>query len=398
MLNIKNHLSLLVMLIGAGVQFLSSLLLYKFMDPVQYGLFGLFVTFLSIAFSFGLFGSEQTFMRLCSIDDKRVVVSRNVAMLIILCLLFGPVVLATMASMTFLKGISVIELYLIALVAVVVMFGYNYQRMLGNFVESQLLNNFWRISILVSLLWGFFFDVSFEVVYFVIALSLVISAVFFLYRAYENSHVNIVINDDGVGYVSKLSLSFLFSMGVLTALSFFDRYLIGAKFSVKEFGEFFFLQNLFAHPFILIANYFGFKGLVEYKNKFDLRKFNKRVILLSISAPIMAAVYIWFIVLMDNFRLVPFGLSDSTSIIIPLALFGCTRLVYSTLSAAMGAKGNSIDVFIVNFISIIFAIGVAWNLIHIDASIEMIAWSMVLLWVLRCALYYFGIRRSVSEI
>ena len=398
MLIIRKNLSLLVMLAGAAAQLVGSLLLYKLMEPDQYGLYALFITFLSVVFSFGLLGAEQTFMRTCSIKDGRVSINKNLVILLFICFLTGPAVLALISSLVFMQEFSSVELYLVAIAAVMVMFGYNYQRISGRFVESQLINNFWRLCILFSLLAGSVFDFDFNAIAVWIVVGLITSSCFFLYRFFQGKNIEIVNNNNDIVFVSKLSFSFLFSMGVLTALNFFDRYLVGAKFDLKMFGDFFFLQNVFVYPFVLIANYVGFKELVEYKKKFDINIFKQRLMLLIVVAPIVSCLYVAVVCFSDHFLSLEFGFLSFIWLIIPLVLFGYTKLLYSYLSAAMGAKGKTSHIFVANVISGVCALVVALILMQFDVAIEMIAWGMLILWLVRCAFYYIGVRRSVNEV
>ncbi|OMH25770.1 hypothetical protein BGP75_24925 [Motiliproteus sp. MSK22-1] len=385
------------MLAGAAAQLAGSLLLYKLMAPAQYGLYALFITFLSVVFSFGLLGAEQTFMRTCSIKDGRITINKNLVILLFICFLMGPAVLVLISSLVFMQAFSFIELYLVAIAAVMVMFGYNYQRISGRFVESQLINNFWRLCILFSLLAGILIGFEFKTVAVWIVVGLIISSSFFLYRFFQEKNIEIVRSGSDAFFIVKLSLSFLFSMGVLTALSFFDRYLIGAKFDIEIFGNFFFLQNVFVHPFVLISNYIGFKGLVEYKKYFNVKEFNKKIIFLLVLMPIVSAAYVAIIFYFDQVINLYFGFYSFFDLIIPLVVFGCIKLVYSYLSAAMGARGHAKNIFISNVVSGIFAFFMGVFLINVNVNIETVAWSMVILWLIRCTAYYIGIRRSVVK-
>ena len=386
------------MLSGAAAQLVGSLLLYKLMDPSQYGLYALFITFLSVVFSFGLLGAEQTFMRACSIREGTVKVNNSLIVLLVSCFFVGPAILVFISSIGFMKGFTTIELYLVAIISVIVMFGYNYQRILGRFVESQLINNFWRLCILFSLITGAYVGFELKVILTWIVIGLLVSAGFFICRFFITKNIEIVFDNNDFLSDSKLSLSFLFSMGVLTVLNFFDRYVIGAKFDLETFGNFFFLQNVFVYPFVLISNYIGFKELVAYKKFFDVKIFKKKLVLLVFVTPVISLIYVALVFFIDDFMSLGFISFDFIWLIIPLVLFGCSKLIYSYLSAAMGAKGKTSNIFLANIISGVFSAIVASVLILIDVNIELIAWGMLFLWLVRCACYYVGVRRSLNEI
>lgn len=393
----KKHLPFVVMVLGAGSQLLTSLLLYKYLDSNSYGLFGLYMTFLSLVFSFGVFGAEQAFMRECHIGNERVSSSKNILLIVFVSFILGPILLSISARFTFLQQGDVLLLLCLAYTGALVMMAYNFLRITQLFVFSQLVNNLWRFFLVFSLISVAVFNSGINFVMSMVLLGLVLSVIFFIFLYLKTSKQKLEISSEGMNFNSsiKMTISFLFSMGVLTATGFFDRYFVGSSMSVDQFGEFFLLQNVFVYPLLLLANYIGFKSLVRYKRELVLRQFNIDSLKLIVFLPCLMAVYGLLVVWVDEFFDLGFSFIDKIYVVIPLLMLGVVRTVYSLLSAALGARGSAKSMYIANFVSMISIIIAGVVLINTDVTMVIIAWCMVAIWLLRSAFYYLGVRAAV---
>jgi O-antigen/teichoic acid export membrane protein len=393
---VKKHFPFVVMVLGAGSQLLTSLLLYKYLDPNSYGLFGLYMTFLSLVFSFGVFGAEQAFMRECQIQNERVSSSKNILLIVLVSFVLGPLLLAVSAYFTFLSQGNVLILLCLAYAGALVMMAYNFLRITQYFVYSQIVQNLWRFFIAFSLISVVIFNAGINFVLNMCLFGLVMAVIIFVFLYFRVSKNKLEISAEGMSFNSsvKLTVSFLFSMGVLTATSFFDRYFVGSSMSVEQFGEFFLLQNVFVYPILLLANYIGFKSLVRYKKELNLKQFNMDFFKLIIILPIIMLLYWYCVLIVDGFFDMGFYFSDKTNVIIPLLIFGIVKTIYSLLSAAVGARGSAKSIYLANFMSLlsVFIVGVV--LINIDVTMEIIVWCMVVIWLLRSGFYYLGVRAS----
>ena len=61
--NTKKHLSLAIIIFGAGCFFLSNILLKEVLNEEAYGQYSITITYFSVIFIFGLLGLEQIFLR-----------------------------------------------------------------------------------------------------------------------------------------------------------------------------------------------------------------------------------------------------------------------------------------------------------------------------------------------
>ena len=68
---LKKHISLLLMIVGAGSVFLVNIVLKATLSDFEYGEYSIFITFLQVCISFGLLGLEQVFLRLSEVSNKQ---------------------------------------------------------------------------------------------------------------------------------------------------------------------------------------------------------------------------------------------------------------------------------------------------------------------------------------
>ena len=59
----EQHLSLLVIMVGAISFFVSNLVMKEILTATQYGHYSIFVTYFSLIYVFGILGTEQVFLR-----------------------------------------------------------------------------------------------------------------------------------------------------------------------------------------------------------------------------------------------------------------------------------------------------------------------------------------------
>ena len=67
---IKDHFSLFVIAISSLCFFLLNIILKESLSSNDYGLFSMFVTYISLLLSFGMFGFEQSLLRTSKIKSK----------------------------------------------------------------------------------------------------------------------------------------------------------------------------------------------------------------------------------------------------------------------------------------------------------------------------------------
>jgi len=386
------------MILGAGSQLFSSILLYNILTPTDYGLYSLLLTYIATIFSFGLLGLEQTFLRLCVVRKGDVYINKYLGMLLFCGLFVGPLSLTVLAKLFFIKDMSIITLYCLSLMSAYLMFVYNFKRISGDFVASQFVSNIWKIGVLFSLFLFPFIKITFTYLTMVILVMFCLCSMYFLYQMYITPVRILRAKSEQMNEIVGLSFSFLFSMGVLTVLSFFDRYLISIKFDVVLFGDYFFLVNVFVYPFVLFANYYGFRKLVEFKESFDFSLFKQELITLFVKVLFFGVCYICIVLFLSQTSYLAYDFYAFSGLIVPLVVFGGIKILYSSISAAMGARGHGRYIFQSNLITLFLVVVFGVTIFFIDVDIVFIAWIMVFLWLCRSILYFYSVVKFVVKI
>lgn len=391
------HQSLAVMIAGSAAIFFSSIMLKTIMSSEQYGYYGMLMTIIWMINSFGLFGAEQAFIRTSVIKSDGIVISRKMVHILQLSVLLGPVI-ATFSLREVVPGLSLVWAYLISLGTVVSMFFYNYYRLRSWFLISQIVQNSWRIGLGLAVL--FFYIVGY---YDIIVLDLVkLLATIMLTVLLPLSYLLFkgrIIEVEGAGGAdeTKLTLAFCFSLVCLSVLQNYDRFVVEHINGINVFGEYFFLISLYTLPLGVFAGYVGFKSLVHYKHEFSLSKLNSDMVTVGMLFFMLGLLLLVAIYIASLTRFITIDYEERWTLILPLLIAGVLKGPLALVSAGMGAVGNSRPMFKANMATII-GVSVVGLVLLLDnnVGIESVAWSVVLMWILRYILFYFGIRASVK--
>ena len=149
---LRKHLSLLVLGITSISFFLTNIILKDYLSLDDYGLYSLFITYISLISSFGLLGFEQVILRNSTILSNKIIISSYLKLPIILSI----ILVAFLASYIFLinYNISVDYFWLIVFTTLVILVKliFNLFRLLSSFVLSQISLNLWKFLLFTSVL------------------------------------------------------------------------------------------------------------------------------------------------------------------------------------------------------------------------------------------------------
>lgn len=385
---LRQHVSLVAMACGVACLLSATTMLYKHIETEHYNQFVLLTTFIGLVFSFGLLGVEQTFVRLSIVNKNEIQVSYQVLNQLIIAIIVSPTVISLICW--YYWNVSLFLLYPIAILATVNMFAYNYLRILSKFEISQMVNNVWRYGLIIPTLLSISYTVSFNMIYTVLLLSLLSGSLYSFFYIRNNCNILFFNSSDRV---FSLSVSFSFSIAIMTLLSYFDRFFVGANFSEQELSDYFFIYSIYLAPYQFISSYVGFKTLVKFKNRFNLLEMEMMVIksVLVLAPIIIISTYL------SNYFLSMFGLDanymDLTKLVLVLQVLGGVRIIYSFLSAAMGAIATSHNIWKANvytFLVFIICILTLNNLA--SENIIIIPVITLVTIVTRTFFYYIGVR------
>ncbi|EOW9124661.1 hypothetical protein ACN1SZ_002611, partial [Vibrio cholerae] len=149
---IKNNSSLFIMIVLSGSYFLASLIAKKSLDANGFYIWNAFVTMMAVAFSFCFLGSEQLFIRYGRVKGCIYDIPISVLVLMLSSLvLFSSVFYIVFGSTVFIFD-SHAFYFLISLSSAIFVYSYNWFRILGFFNIAQVVNNLWKLLVLLSLI------------------------------------------------------------------------------------------------------------------------------------------------------------------------------------------------------------------------------------------------------
>lgn len=393
---LTKHFSFLVLLAGSGVYYLFNLLLKYILTEEQYGEYGLFHSFISIALTFAVVGGDQLLMRLAKLDNGSVIIPPKVLYLNI-CLL---IVFSATAPFGFnyFTGLSFSywSLFICSLLSGINILLFSVLRLKGAFTLAQVQKNGWKIALFLFTI--LFLVLGFELsVQSIIYLNIFSIALTILFSIIGKNKLNLSFKDY-FGMDFRLWSSFAVSMLVMNLLSYADRFLIDLEIGRAEVGHYFFLQNLFLFPLIQLQTYSGFRELVSFKKDYNnslLKTSLKRNILLGLATSILIISVTGIL----NWAIKDLGIlwGRDWPIILLIILIGLSRVCYAVLSAAMGAIGTTRQIRATNIFTIIVSIALFLMFNELGFTLIGIALFIFLVWIGRGFIYYFVLDKVKAE-
>jgi len=380
------HFSLLVLGGGSASFFLVNIILKDYLDAENYGLYSIFITYISLLSSFGLLGFEQVIIRNAKIMSNKIILSKS----LLIPIIFSLLVVSILGSYLFINNysISVSFIFLISITFLVILTKliFNLFRLMSKFTFSQIALNFWKLSLFFVLLILVFRKnfINLEDVITAIFWSLVITMfmVFGLFKKVK-FRSNLKIKT-----AFSQSILFLLSLITISLINFGDRFFIENRFGLEELGYYFFFINLFLFPFVLFQSYIGFKEIVTFKLSYNhnlLVQKLKSILKYSILFGIFLLSFSFFV---DYLELYSIDLLENLEMILMLIVLGVVKMVYSLLSSAMGAICDNKMLFKINLYSIISILILIPVIYYYSSTITITIMFLIVLWFIRCVIWY----------
>src|SRR5690606_33270129 len=276
---IFKHSSLLIMAIGSVSIFLSNIILKDLLSAESYGVYSIFITYVSIISSFGLLGFEQVFLRITDNSQKDTLVTDSalIAILIFVWLIFG-FICAFLFDHYFFKSTIYLELLVISTLGISLsMFLYNVFRINSNFFVAQLFSNYWKIALfLISISILLMGNITIEfILNFLVGTFLLFSfgGLLLLFRKIDFK----VQKTEKPLRILLFAFQFFISLLTLSIIGQGDKLFIEKNFGLEKLGEYFYLANIFIFPFSMLQSYVGFKELVNFKKSFSKQFFLRKI-------------------------------------------------------------------------------------------------------------------------
>lgn len=333
----KNHKSLFVILFGSLGIFTSNIILKKSLTNSEYYEYSLVITFLSLLSSFGAFGFEQVFLRLSKMINSRITLIDSKLLLFMIISICISTVLSSYYILKFtevtINPIIVITLFVGISILMVI---FNIYRFRSNFVCAQLINNLWKICLLVFSCAIYLFSLNIDYLLYIDSV-IWCSIVFLLMYCLKNNFIKIssYLNTKKI---LSLSLNFFIALLTISFLSQGDRLLIENFFSKQVFTNYFYLCTLFLYPFSLFQNYIGFKELILIKN--GQVNIERRIRLITFFTCILGIVILISSYFLSKINFLEINFARDKFLILMLIFIGCMKILYSYYSSIVGSIGT----------------------------------------------------------
>ncbi|WP_394157430.1 hypothetical protein [Vibrio campbellii] len=376
MLNkIKSKMALIIMAIFSICYFSSSFFAKKQLDDHDFYTWNMFITLMSMSFSFCFLGSEQLFTRFIIGDKDKYFIQRDTIITLMISNVIYFLFLIIIVDKVWFKTSNISLYFLVSISSAIFVIIYNSFRVSKLFVRSQLANGFWKIIILIFLLIPV--NISFEYkLYLALLVSLFMSISIFYYSKLEICLINQKQPKDW----KKIFFGFFLSLFVMMILNNIDRVLVEKVISSKYFSEYVYMLSLTVLPFSLISSYVGFKELAYLKNKYNKAIYMRRMINTGVLVIFLYSV--WFSLVMFFSGLLEVSLTYSY--FFPTLFLVLVKCIYSYYSALFGLNASGEQMIKSNIFTMAFLIIMFFIVINFGDSIEFILYGVTMSWFSRC--------------
>jgi O-antigen/teichoic acid export membrane protein len=382
-----SNISFAILVLGSGSNFLVILVIKKFFPQADFNTYSLFLTFIGIVSSFGLIGFDQIFLRLSKVESKRIAINFDILFFLFLAAVSAPLLL----SYYFYSKSTDLSLYQFLVTGIginIIILTYNLFRLTKQFSKAQLFKNGFKIAVLFFTV-VFVFIIKNEISINHIIDFMVIAVLLFALSGFWFLFKNIKIIHSRTSNLFNFFLSYCINLAIITALSFGERLIILENISENDFGKYFYYATIFLFPLTLVQQYVGFKELVGFKNFVDKSAVNKKIKSMILLGIILIALIV-FITVIDNGFFLQVEVVADFWLITVLAILGLVKLVYGLFSALLGAVGNTKEIYLVNFFTIILILICLCYLFLINLTLISITISLILIFLLRSLYIYYS--------
>lgn len=392
---LKGNFSLLIMFFGAGLLFIANILAKSSLIEDDFYVWNVFLTIFTLSFSFCLLGSEQLLVRLGELKGGFYNIELTVlSFMVISCILFT--VLSYFLFSGYLFDIDLgFHVVFITLPISFIVFFYHFYRMVGLFNVSQLINNIWKIFLILSLyLYINEYLLALNIVFFgSLVVSVIVISGFYYYLPFK---VRLVNGDCDKKKLFLLYLSYSFSLFVITLISMYDRFIVDyMNIDKTTFSNYIYLFTLLIFPFNLIASYFGFKEAKQIKHGVNRNDYILKSFHYSLFVSLLFSI--WFIVM--SFLEEVINIKLPTMYIIPLIFLVFIKVFYSMQSAFVGIKAHAGFIFYSNLASLIllFTFFSLFTFFDLEFVFYNLVWLTFFVYLSRTAIYFTFIWRSLDD-
>ncbi len=392
----KNHVSLIIMALGAISIFSANIVFKSILTGEEYGLYSIIIIYISLLSSFGLLGLDQVLIR-TAILKEIVILDGRLLRSIFTVILITSFLFSIILHFEYFNNTYYMVLVALSFLTSAIMLLFNLFRLSSNFSAAQIINNLWKILLGLSIIIIIFLDIELQInsliFLFVLFqfLTLVFCAVYLILK------INIKIKSFFTFInILKLAFGFFISLLTISILNQGDRILIERKLGLNELGDFFFLANVFLFPFSFLQSYIGFKEMVYFKLKINLKLLNKKILFSIFTGLILAITISIGGLILDRFFNSSIICKSNLDIIIILILIGIIKLAYSILSSGMGAVADVKEIKASN-IKFSISILIIWPILYfLGVTVVHFLIGYLILWLIRSLIWYSTLHQKIK--
>ena len=388
---IKDHFSLFVIAVSSLCFFLLNIILKESLSSNDYGLFSMFVTYISLLLSFGMFGFEQSLLRTSKIKSK-LEIDKSIVLPSIISVVFISLIGSCLMLENYEINMGYVTLFIFSIFVVLTKLSFNLYRLMSDFTISQLNLNFWKISLFFIVSYCLLFDVNYSIremflwMFFLFSINLV--SFFGLFNKIR------FISNETMFTLIKKSLLFFMTLFTISIIGYGDRIFIESRFGLSSLGDYFFYLNIFLFPFSLFQTYVGFKEIISFKKKFSFKLLNKRMNLIFRYSFVFSFILFFVVYLVEFFGIYDLKIMYNLEIILSLIFLGNIKIIYSLLSSAIGAVSDDNMLVSINFKSILSIIIISPFIYFFSFNVFTTIVFVIILWIIRSFICYNQLRRN----
>lgn len=383
----RDNFALFVMLGSSFFTFLTIVLIKNTSGPEVYSFFALLQLYIGYLFTAGYLSSDSVLIRYTIIDDRVIKFQVSVLKQLLTSWLFAAMILPLVGffvlSNDYINYLILLSLFFVvtALYAVSII-----ERLSSRITSSQVALNLWKIIVFLGFVVVWYFEIQLDellvqlVVLSGLFLSLIISTA--KYGGSVKKETSVIESNIDDSNIYRLQYAYLVSIVFFAILGSFDRVLLQFSMDVSLYSEYLYFVTLMVFPIGIIANYVGYKELIDIKKgkDIDLNRSVSYAVMVSVSLYLVYSAFIY------SFRDI---LNVEFDFFIWLAVFLIVlfKMPYSYLSAIIGAKGNSKDLIPVNHLCLILII-CACVIVYYSGDVYVAIYSVTFVWFVRAYLFY----------
>lgn len=394
---IRQHFSFFILLLGGGGLYLSNVALSFFLTPDEYAKYGLLSAFVAIVTVFSGFGFDQIILRYAKVSKDCVEIPTETIYPSMILIMVSSLILSVIFG-AFFWGQHIWMLFVFSVTSAIVIYYYTLFRISSLFIAAQIQKNAWKILfpivLGVSLL---YFNLDSNYILLSITILMCLTSVL---GWFQSKNVNKKFFRQGF-YDWNLLWGYFSAMMIMSFMTSGDRFFIDGVLGKEELARYFFLQNIFLFPLSQLQNYFGFKDVVVFKERLNIKLLNEKLLknvvvsLLASSFILFLFMIVLFVFPVNNY----FNISRDWALIGFLIITGLVRVWYASLSAAMSIFADSKMINQSNLLSCVFLLLGGGVLLNVEyQSVFPIVIVFFAFWLQRSVIYYYVLRRGLREV